>query len=91
MELTIHGRGAVALVSKDLSSDLTRPLKVKSLITKNGRVFGYVIVLEKTADHIKARCFPLIMFSDIRNRWKECLFPVITKITTRKIMTKRRS
>lgn len=89
---TTHGRGVVALVSKkNVNGDLMGPLKVKSLITKNGPVFGYVFVLEKTADHIKARYFPLVIFSDIRNRWKECLFPVVTKITTRKIMTKTRA
>jgi hypothetical protein len=66
------------------------PQKVKSSITKNGPVSGHVFVLEKTADHIKAQCFPLVMFSDIGNRWKECLFPIVTKITTRKIMTKTR-
>jgi hypothetical protein len=75
---------------KNVNSDLMGPPKVKSLITKNGLVFGYVFVLEKTADHIKAQCFPLVMLSDIRNRWTDCLFPVVTKITTREIMTKTR-
>lgn len=75
---------------KNVNSDLMGPPKVKSLITENGLVFGYVFVLEKTADHIKAQCFPLVMFSDMRNRWTDCLFPVVTKITTREIMTKTR-
>ena len=55
--LTTHGRGAVAVISKNVNSDLMRPQKVKSSITKYGPEFGYVFV-EKTSDHNKPSVSP---------------------------------